>query len=43
MSGLDGNGTVARLQNGIHVDHHRCTAFKAGKRLSHLELVDGTW
>jgi hypothetical protein len=43
VGGLNGAGTASRLRDGTHIDHDRCTAFKAGKRLAHFQLVDGSW
>ena len=43
VGGLDGNGTLTRLDDNTHIDYHRCYAFQAGKRLSHFELVGSTW
>ena len=43
VGGLDGNGTLTRLDDNTHIDYHRCYAFQAGKRLSHFEMVGSTW
>ena len=43
VGGLDGNGTGTTLDDGTHIDYHRCYAFQAGKRLSHFEPVGSTW
>ena len=43
VGGLDGMGTLTRLDDDTHLDYHRCYAFQAGKRLSHFEPVGGTW
>ena len=43
VGGLNGAGTASRLRDGTHIDYDRCTAFKAGKRLSHFQLVEGSW
>ena len=43
VGGLDGMGTLTRLDDGTHIDYHRCYAFQAGKRLSHFEPVGSTW
>jgi hypothetical protein len=43
VGGLDGMGTQTRLDDGTHIDYHRCYAFAAGKRLSHFEPVGSTW
>jgi len=43
VGGLDGNGSHTRLDDGTHIDYHRCYAFAAGKRLAHFQAVGGTW
>ena len=43
VGGLDGNGTLTRLDDNTHIDYHRCYAFQAGRRLSHFVAVGSTW
>ena len=43
VAGLDGNGERSTIRDDTHLDYHRCHAFDAGRRLSHFEIVDGTW
>ena len=43
VGGLDGSGTNTIIDDGTHIDYHRCYAFEAGKRLSHFEAVGSTW
>ena len=43
VSGLDGAGRFTDIRKTTSIFYNRCYAFQAGKRLSHFELVGGTW
>ncbi len=43
VGGLDGAGLLTDYDDNTYIYHHRCNAFKAGKRLSHFKPVGSTW